>query len=430
MRFNTRIIVALAITAATAFAAGVIFKANPIWRLSPPVAILFSVTIVLVVAVWSAGFLAAPLRELHDDLGNALRAARDGDHSLRLAARGSGDVAELKRLYNELADAVRSDRYAIQSKEILLDTILQRSPMGIVLLNAADRIVYSNLSARDLLAPGSRLEGRNFHEVTSGVATPVRDYIERGEDALIHFDGEVFQITQRRFRLHTQEHRLVLIDRLTQELRRQELGVWKKAIRVINHEINNSIAPISSLFHSARKAQQKPGAEHRVEEIYGLIEERLSHLRQFLESYAQFARLPEPRKEQVSLERVLEAVRALYPFRLEGTADVEARLDPAQVEQVLINLLKNAHESGSGPGEVVVSIQVAASDIVLRVLDRGSGMSEDVMRRALLPFYSTKPSGSGLGLALSNEVIEAHGGRMRLAAREGGGTEVTCWLPR
>jgi signal transduction histidine kinase len=103
--------------------------------------------------------------------------------------------------------------------------------------------------------------------------------------------------------------------------------------------------------------------------------------------------------------------------------------DRAQMQQVLINLVKNAHESGSAPSEIVVAVHRNHDGIVVRVSDRGTGMSEEVLRHALVPFYTTKPAGSGLGLALCNEIIEAHGGRLRLQATAGGGAVVTCWLP-
>jgi signal transduction histidine kinase len=122
-------------------------------------------------------------------------------------------------------------------------------------------------------------------------------------------------------------------------------------------------------------------------------------------------------------------VRSLYDFRIEGAPPDEVLVDAAQMQQVLINLVKNAHESGSAPEEVTVVIWRSADGTVLRVVDRGRGMADEVTRQALLPFYSTKPGGTGLGLALCNEIVEAHGGKLRLQAREGGGTVVTAWLP-
>jgi nitrogen fixation/metabolism regulation signal transduction histidine kinase len=383
--------------------------------------------IVLPAVLWSTWIIAAQIRELHDDLGNALRATRDGDYGLRLAVRGDVEVAELKRLYNELTDAIRTDRHAIHNKEILLDTILQRTPVAVMLINAGERVVYSNVAARELLARGARLDGHTLQEIAENLNPSVRDALHAPDDAIIGVDEETFHLTQRLFRLHTQQHRLILLERLTPELRRQEVAVWKKAIRIINHEINNTVAPISSLFHSARRAQELPEHRHRLEEIYDLIDERLQFLRAFLESYAQFARLPEPRKKRAQWSEVLDSVRTLYPFTVEGDPQLDGFFDRTQMEQVLINLVKNAHEAGSE--EVTVSLQRAATDHVVSILDRGRGMPAEVMRQALVPFYTTKPGGSGLGLALCNEIVEAHGGRMRLAGREGGGTVVTLWIP-
>lgn len=430
MRFSTRVALAVCLTTVVGvtagMAAGHFVRA---WNLVPAAAWIVAVLLVAPIALWSARMLNHRIAVLQDDLGNALRATRDGDYSLRLTVRGDLELAELKRLYNELADAVRADRATVHNKEILLDTVLQRTPIAVVLLNAAERVIYSNEAARDLLSPGSILNDRTLAGIVPDLDPRLADILAAGTDALLNSGEETFHVTQRLFRLHTQEHRLILIERLTPELRRHEVAVWKRAIRLINHEINNSIAPISSLFHSARRVQEMPEHRHRLSEIYESIEERLRFLRTFLDSYAQFARLPEPRKEPTEWNRVLEIVRPLYPFRVEGSPAIEADMDVAQMQQVLINLVKNAIEAGGDPAEVTVSIQRAGSDSVVRVLDRGPGMAEEVMRQALVPFFTTKPSGTGLGLALCNEIVEAHGGRMRIDAREDGGTVVTCWVP-
>ena len=430
LRLSHRIVLVTGFAAAVAvgavFAALAIAERLPMprWGIG---AIIALITMPVVIA--AAQVIIARIEGLHDDLGNALRATRDGDHGLRLAVRGDVETAELKRLYNELADAVRTDRQQIHNKEVLLDTILQRTPLAVVLLNAGERVIYSNAAARDFLANGERVDGRLLGEITANVIAPLRDALSTLHDALFDVDDEVFHLTQRIFRINTQEHRLILLERLTPELRRQEVAVWKQAIRLINHEINNTVAPIKSLFHSARLAQERPEHRHRLDEIYELIEERLQFLGRFLESYAQFARLGEPRKERTVWAEILEPVRGLYPFRIEGSPALDAEIDRAQIEQVLINLVKNAHESGSPAEDVAVSIVRAGDDCVVRVMDRGRGMPEEVMRKAVVPFYTTKAGGSGLGLALCNEIVEAHGGRMRLSAREGGGTIVTLWIP-
>lgn len=430
MRFSTRIILAVSFTAVgSLLAAFFAQQLAQIWSMPRPATFALAALLAIPFVLASVETVSKRLRQLHDDLGNALRAARDGDVGLRLVVRGDREIAELKQLYNELADAVRAETYDVHNKEILLDTILQRTPVAVVLVNDGERIVYSNTSARELLAGGARIDGRLLEDVTADVDPALRELLAAPGDALFNASDETFHVSQRLFRIHTQQHRLILLERLTPELRRQEVSVWKKAIRLINHEINNSVAPISSLFHSARRAQEMPEHRHRLEEIYALIEERLRYLREFLEGYAQFARLPEPHKERTRWREVFDGARALYPFRVDGSPELEGNIDRAQLQQVVINLVKNAHESGSTPEEIVVSIQRAGADCVLRVLDRGRGMSEEVMRQALVPFYTTKAGGTGLGLALCNEIVEAHGGRMRVAAREGGGTVVTCWVP-
>lgn len=380
---------------------------------------------------WSAGRIVHTVELSLTSIDDGLRALKDGDFSMRLASTADDRAGHVKKLYNEVADALRVQRNDVYQKELLLDTILQRTPVAVVLVSESDRVVYSNAAAREFF--NGRLDGRHFSELLPALLPAMREAIEAGSDAIVTVPtgdrDETFHLTQRTFHLNTVAHRLVLVERLTAELRRQEVTVWKNAIRVINHELNNTIAPISSLIHSARIAQDRPDRRHHLPEIYGTIEERLAFLRTFLESYAQFARLPPPRRERTQWQEILDDVAALYEFRVEGNPHVEANIDRAQMQQVVINLVKNAHESGSPPDDIVVSVHRAVEGTILRILDRGRGMSDDVIRQALVPFYTTKPAGSGLGLPLCNEILEAHGGRLRLQSREGGGTAVTCWLP-
>jgi nitrogen fixation/metabolism regulation signal transduction histidine kinase len=425
---RARVLLALSCNAIIAIAAAFLAR-----RLGVAEWIAFAVALFVVapILLWTTSRIVHAVEWPLISLDDGLHAFRDGDFSMRLASHGDDRIAHLRQLYNTVADVLRAQRNDVFQKELLLDTILQRTPVAVILVSANDRIVYSNAAARELF--NTRLDGHLFAEIVANLAPPIREAVLARGDAIVTVPGEereeTVHLSQRTFRLNTVEHRLVLVERLTAELRRQEIAVWKNAIRVINHELNNTIAPISSMIHSARIAQERPDHRHRLGEIYETIEERLAFLRGFLESYAQFARLPAPRKERAEWGAILEDVRALYAFRVNGGMREESLVDPAQMQQVLINLVKNAHESGSDAAEIVVTIQRVVDGTVVRVVDRGKGMSNEVMRQALVPFYTTKPGGSGLGLALCNEIIEAHGGRMRLQAREGGGTVVTCWIP-
>ncbi len=433
MRLSTRILAALSLTALVAFASA--FLSLHIGRaLGMPkiagwaLAMLATIPFVL----WSARWMHRYVTQALEGLEDGLRAFHDADFSMRLAAPDRDELTRVKRLYNDVADLLRAQRTDVYQKELLLDTILQRTPLAVLLVDAGQRVAYSNAAARQLLTDGRRLDGQRFIDVREQLASPMAEALSSIEDAIVTVrtaeQDETFHLSQRTFRLNTLEHRLILIERLTTELRRQEVAVWKKAIRVINHELNNTIAPISSLFHSAKLAQSMDRHD-RLGEIYETIEERLAFLRGFLESYAQFARLPPPHRRQTTWNEILADVHALYEFRAEGEVGAEVLADRAQMQQVLINLVKNAHESGSAPSEIVVAVQRNLDGIVVRVSDRGAGMTDEVLRHALVPFYTTKPAGSGLGLALCNEIIEAHGGRLRLQASVGEGTVVTCWLP-
>jgi two-component system, NtrC family, nitrogen regulation sensor histidine kinase NtrY len=159
------------------------------------------------------------------------------------------------------------------------------------------------------------------------------------------------------------------------------------------------------------------------------IEERARHLEGFIRDYARFAKLPSPRLESVEWARFLAQLRTQVEFVYEGPSDPGiARVDAAQLEQCLLNLLKNAHESGSAPEEVTLALRRLPGAWRIEVMDRGSGMNEAVLAHALLPFYSTKRHGTGLGLALAREIAEAHGGRIALLNRDGGGLCVSLTL--
>jgi nitrogen fixation/metabolism regulation signal transduction histidine kinase len=384
------------------------------------VAIAVAVTFVL---TW---YLARrPLRRMKKGLAalrDGVSGFADGDFSLRLRVIGHDEVASLTELYNSIGEELRKQRNESLQRELLFETVLQTTPLAIVLIDEGRRVVYANRAARDAFAPGDRLEGRRFDEVPA-----LRETFTSDRDALFTTGTETWHLSRRTFYLNSQSHVLCIANRLTPELRRQEVEVWKRAIRVLNHELNNSFAPIRSLFHSARAVRDRPDQLHRLDEINDAVEERFDYLQRFLDGYSQFARLPKPRREETRWLGLLESVQRIVPFRIEPLLPEHSGcIDRTQIEQVLINLVKNAADAGS---EAEVCVQRRAGGSVLTVSDRGAGMTDETMTRALLPFWSTRPGGSGLGLPLCNEIVDAHGGHLRITRREGGGTVVSCWLP-
>jgi two-component system nitrogen regulation sensor histidine kinase NtrY len=422
---------ALAVTTA-ALAAGLASSLGA----SPLIVVVSALGLGLGVGLVALEHVLGPVTESLQALVDGVRGFKEADFSLRLAVLRDDEIGELLALYNQMGDALRTERHDLYQRELLLDTVLQGAPIAVLLSGPGGRAVYANRAARELIGGGHRVEGQLVSEVLAGARSELRAALEAGREGLVSApsgDGEeeTFRTARRVFHINGQPHVLHLVERLTPELRRREVEVWKKAIRVMNHELNNSLAPIRSLVHSGRAVLDRPDHMHRLPEIFETIEERATHLSRFLEGYARFARLPSPRIEHVAWEPFLGALGRLAVFQLQGAAPAgHAVFDPAQMQQALINLLKNAHESGSPEEDVLLSVGVTADGAhVIQVLDRGRGMEPDVMSRALLPFYSSKASGTGLGLPLCKEILEAHGGRLHVQNREGGGLVVTCWLP-
>jgi nitrogen fixation/metabolism regulation signal transduction histidine kinase len=396
-------------------------------------AIALALAIVLPLALWALRAWMGPVNRHLRTLIDAVGSLRDGDLSVSISDARRDELGELARAYNGVGEILRRERQNLYQRELLLDTVIQASPLALVLTQATGHVVYSNAAARKLFNAGRRLEGAAFPELLAAAPAALREAAFGERDGLFTVEAgegepEIYHVSHQRFTLNTREHRLYLFKQLTRELARQELATWKKVIRLMSHELNNSLAPISSLAHSGRRLGPQPDVA-RLDQIFATIEERSGHLKNFLEEYVRFAKLPRPKPQSVAWDDFVERLNSTIPFARGGNGIGAAWFDPGQLEQVLINLIKNAHESGSAAGEVVLQARREAGGLMVRVLDRGRGMTEPVLHSALLPFYSTKANGSGLGLTLSREIIEAHGGRLALSNRPGGGLEVRVWLP-
>jgi nitrogen fixation/metabolism regulation signal transduction histidine kinase len=400
---------------------------------SAPLAALLALLAVAPFLFLAAERLIGPWTRTLRAVGDGIMSLRDHDYSISIAATGDPELGALTEAYNALGDLMRRERLDLYQRELLLDTVIQSSPLAMLLTDAGDHVVYSNVAARELLHEGRKLEGLEFARVLAEQPGALREALGSGDDTLFTMDvaaeAQVFHLSQRRFLLNARPHRLLLLKQLTRELAAQEVAVWKKVIRVIAHELNNSLAPISSLAHSGRLLAQEPAPE-QLARVFATIAERAAHLASFIDGYARFAKLPRPRPTRVPWAELVARLEGTVPFRTSGALPERAgSFDASQIEQVMINLLKNAAESGSPAGQITVAIADEGGAFRIEVGDRGAGLSEATLRDALLPFYSTKPAGTGLGLTLCREIIEAHGGRLSLSNRAEGGALVSVWLP-
>ena len=344
-----------------------------------------------------------------DPATSILQAVSDGllsfserEYGMRLAVPSTDDpLGDLVRRFNKLGEVLRTEHSDRYQREILLETVLETTAMAVVLCNEALRIVYANGAARDLFGGGRKLDGEDFHAILARAPAAFREAIERETDAIFSVetaggessatggaDGgiasapETYHLARRYFQLSMQPHILFILKPLTRAILRKEADTWKRTIRVISHEINNSLAPISSLIHSGRLMLQKPEMVPRLAEALDTIEERSAHLRGFIEGYAKFARLPLPAKQENRWDPLIEGLRPLYSFQVEGKLPARPGMfDAGQMQQVLINLLKNAVEAG-GPAEgITLSVtEVPAGAFEVRVEDRGKGMRDEIGR--------------------------------------------------
>lgn len=411
---------------------------------------LVSAVALLVLMWWTLRRATAPVRSLLRALSGTTSSYRDGEYNFSVYWPGNDELGDLVQAHRELGDVLREQRQGLVQRELLLDTMVQNTPVSMLLLaNGGDgvqRVMFSNLAARKLLHNGWKLEGQAMQNVLETMPVELRDAIERGGDSLFAVRGpgdvddeaddddeQVYHLSRRSFHLNGRPHDLLLIRLLTAELRRQEVQTWKKVIRVISHELNNSLAPIASLAHSGGELVRR-GKTERLEEVFATIEDRSRHLEGFIRGYARFAKLPQPQLQNVQWKQFLAGLQLQIPFRMgDIPEDLQGRVDIAQLGQALLNLLKNAHEacSEAEPPNDDVELRLTRLPQWLRieVQDRGKGMNEAVLQNALMPFYSTKRNGTGLGLALTREIVEAHGGRVSLQNRREGGLCVAIFLP-
>ncbi|MDJ0908113.1 MAG: ATP-binding protein [Woeseiaceae bacterium] len=413
------------VTAAGAFLTRVL---EP-WWLAWVIALLISLPLLWI----GIHRMLKPSVRLMRALTDGTESLKDHDFSISIADKASDELGDLVAAHNELGSALRDERQSLYQRELLLDTVIQSTDIALLLANANDHVVYSNAAARQLFNGGKPINGFPLEALLDNVPAAFGDAVASERNGLFTLEGEdprTYHLSQEAFTLNAQPHQLFLFKHLTQELSRQEVATWKKVIRVISHELNNSLAPISSLAHSGSVLVDKSDADDRLQTIFSTIEDRSSHLKNFIGSYAEFARLPAPRVEALNWPQFLEGLRNTVSFRLaEPLPEIDSRVDPVQFEQVLINLLKNAHESGSPPEDIVVAVERQPDATVFTVTDSGGGISDEVMQSALLPFYSTKKSGTGLGLPLCREIVEAHGGRLSLVNIPDTGLQVRISVP-
>jgi two-component system nitrogen regulation sensor histidine kinase NtrY len=395
------------------------------------------VNLATILIVWGVFVLfTRSIKQVIETLELGVKCFQDNDFSITIQnKRGDDELGNIIEAYNKVAQTIRKERMNLYQRELLLDTIIQETPVALVLTDINDVVVYSNDATKALFNVAEKPDGIVFSSLLKVLPAALKKATIEKQQGLyteqVDQHKSVFYLNCQTFNLNRAEHYLYLYKNMTTEISRQEIDLWKNAIRLMSHELNNSLAPIASLTNSAKDILTKPQHADMLPDILDTISQRTSRLHTFIDQYARFARLPLPSLKTVSLIDFIKTIVQLCEYQPIGEIpDTAVAIDLGQMEQVLINLLKNAKESGSKIEEVGLEISLDAHKrVIFSITDRGSGMTESQLQQALLPFFSTKQQGTGLGLTLCNEIVTAHGGLLRIVNREGGGLEIRFSLP-
>ena len=352
---------------------------------------------------------------------NLLEALREGDYTLRATTR-PGALGTLVSKVNLLAETLKSERLRAQEASALLNKVLDEVDVSVLAFDEDAVLRLANKSALALFRIRAKDIGNiNAHDLA--LAEFLGGSAERVEPHGFPGGQGRFEVHRRTFRDRGREHQLLVMSDMTRALREEERGAWQRLIRVLGHELNNSLTPIRSMAQSLGGILARdPRAldwEEDMRDGLATIADRAGGLSRFMTAYATLARLPPPKLVPTELVPLLRRAAKFDPRKaaelIEGVG-INLPLDADQINQVLINLVKNAVEAAlvTGGG-VQLRWQVRAKDVFIEILDEGTGLANS--DNLFVPFFTTKPGGSGIGLVLARQIVEAHGGLLNLRNR-------------
>jgi two-component system nitrogen regulation sensor histidine kinase NtrY len=421
LRFQNRVLLLVLATAAPAWVAAALLLAywdaneNLKWTL-----FVFINCLVLIGLLTVRRRVVRPLQSL----ANMLEALREGDYSLRARNADPQDAfGEVMVEVNSLSRTLYDQRLEALEAGVLLQKIIAEVDIAVFAFDPELKLQLVNRAGAALLGEGmEELKGRSAAEVGLG-------------EMLAHASGDIVQhvfpghtgrweIRRRSFREGGRSHELLVISDLSRALRDEERQAWRRLVRVIGHELNSSLAPIKSMAGTLRKLCDRdplpPDWREDAHAGLAIIHDRSDSLGRFMGAYARLAKLPMPIRRpasfQVSLHRVV-SLHQKHTVVVEPGPDVALVMDADQIEQVLINLIKNAVEAAGEEGEVRVRWRCDAGQLVTEVEDDGPGLART--DNLWVPFFTTKQGGTGIGLVLSREIVENHGGTITLENRKG-----------
>lgn len=430
--FHTRIIARTCFLAFTALLAGWLFFDQKVFLLGGFLLLIFVIQVLELIQF---------LNRTNQKIAFFFDAVRNDDSTLNFPENtGNKSLSELNASLNRVNELIKNIKFELQEQEQYFKTILEYVSIGIITYNEKGSISLSNTAARELLNREHLTHINQLMQVDKKLFTAIKE-LNPGDRRLVSFNSKqgVVQLSLKStlFKTAQDNFQLVAIQDIKSELETRELESWIKLIRVLTHEIMNTVAPITSLSQTIlsyfKNLDGKVPDEKIIRNtIKGLevINERGTGLISFVDTYRKLTRLPQPDKKPISLGELFESIITLINYEPKNKqvkierevvpADLEIVADKKQVTQVLINLLKNALEalSNTENGTIILKGEINENGRAqISVTDNGPGISEDLMDKIFVPFFTTKESGSGVGLSLSRQIMQLHGGSLKVDSK-------------
>ncbi len=344
---------------------------------------------------------------------------RAQDFTSRIAPVGQQEADRIVQVFNRMMDQLKEERLRLREQNHFLDLLINVSPMGVVILTFDERISMANKAALAFLGETSEkdIQNKTMTQLSSDLAEELSRLPKDATETIRLSDSHIYRCSRLSFVDHGFAHPFFLIESLTSEVMKAEKKAYEKVIRMIAHEVNNTVAGTTSALETIDDALQTMEDTDDLREVMKVCIERSFNMSRFITNFANVVKIPEPQTEKVGLNARVEACKIFMEnvsqnrtIKLHMELSEESpivEMDTSLFEQVLINIIKNSAESIDEAGEIV--IRTTASPLMLEVCDNGKGISKEIESKLFTPFFSTKPNGQGIGLIFIREVLMKHG---------------------
>ena len=372
------------------------------------------ITLSLVYLVYFYRKVIKPL----NSIAGGMDLLRAQDFSSRLAPVGQREADRIVQVFNRMMDQLKEERLRLREQNHFLDLLISVSPMGVIILTLDEKISMTNKAALEFMdeGPEENLIGKSMDELNGTLAEELKRLPKGATETIRLSNSRIYRCSRLSFIDRGFAHPFYLIESLTADVMKAEKKAYEKVIRMIAHEVNNSVAGIASTLDTVNDALQTIDDTEDLQEVMKVCIERSFSMSRFITNFADVVKIPEPQLEEVSLnDRVFACKRFMENVCQSRDIDLQMNLceenptvsiDTSLFEQVLINIIKNAAESIGEKG--CITIRTSASPLMLEIGDTGQGISKETETMLFTPFFSTKPNGQGIGLIFIREVLMKH----------------------